>query len=105
MIFRLQLLMKHISKLFWFDDLIKRKQNIVTYFHKAKKRLVLLWDEQNVVYKRKTLLLFFFLLHDGKCNIVFLIHEYKVKMPWDDGKLGMILITKELKKKKEAISR
>lgn len=67
----LQLLMKHISELSWFKVVFKRARHVVSYFHKAKKQLALLREEQRAVDMERHLLLLFLLLHDGKRNIVF----------------------------------
>ena len=56
---RLQLLRKHILELFWFKNVFKRSQHIVTHFHKAEKQLAFLQEEQNDVYNGKTFALTF----------------------------------------------
>lgn len=51
----LQILIEYISKLFWFKNVFKRAQYVVTYFHKAKKQLAFLNKEYKAVYNGKTL--------------------------------------------------
>ena len=42
----IQLLIKHISELNWFSTTLKRVQQIAIFFHKAKKQLAILREEQ-----------------------------------------------------------